>query len=189
MAMKRGRFEEIYRQETQSGKSTLGALASTAAERRREMTDLRRMFPSSGILGAMLESAFGKAYKYKAPGKGALAEKGKGSDSFDAKTMNVIRVNTAITAKNSMVLPGMARDMNVMRQNIVKLTKHTTGAASTRADAFFLKSKERENAYEAQLADKTPQQVKDAGTKKEQKGFFSNLLSSILSLGFKDIFF
>jgi hypothetical protein len=187
MAMKRGRFEEIYRQETQSGKSTLGALASTAAERRREMTDLRRMFPSSGILGAMLESAFGKAYKYKAPGKGAMAEKGKGSDSFDAKTMNVIRVNTAITAKNSMVLPGMARDMNVMRQNIVKLTKHTTGAASTRADAFFLKSKERENAYEAQLADKTPQQVKDAGTKKEQKGFFSNLLSSILSLSFKDL--
>jgi len=187
MAMKRGRFEEIYRQETQSGKSTLGALASTAAERRREMTDLRRMFPSSGILGAMLESAFGKAYKYKAPGKGAMSEKGKGSDSFDAKTMNVIRVNTAITAKNSMVLPGMARDMNVMRQNIVKLTKHTTGAASTRADAFFLKSKERENAYEAQLADKTPQQVKDAGTKKEQKGFFSNLLSSILSLSFKDL--
>jgi hypothetical protein len=187
MAIKRGRFEEIYRQETQSGKSTLGALASTATERRREMTDLRRMFPSSGILGAMLESAFGKAYKYKGSGKGAMAEKGKGSDSFDAKTMNVIRVNTAITAKNSMVLPGMARDMNVMRQNIVKLTKHTTGAASTRADAFFLKSKERENAYEAQLADKTPQQVKDAGTKKEQKGFFSNLLSSILSLGFKDI--
>jgi hypothetical protein len=187
MAMRRGRFEEIYRQETQTGKSTLGALASTAAERRRELTDLRRMFPTSGILGAMLESAFGKSYKYKGSGRSSLTEKGKVSDSFDSKTMNVIRVNTAITAKNSMVLPGMARDMNVMRQNIVKLTKHSVGAASTRADAFFLKSKERENAYEAQLAEKTPQQVKDSGTKKEQKGLFGNLMSSILSLSFKDL--
>jgi hypothetical protein len=187
MAAKRGRFEELYRQEVEGGKSTLGALKSSAAERRRELTDLRRMFPSSGILGAMLESAFGKAYKYKGKGSAGVAD--KESASFDNKTLNAVRLNTAISAKNSMVLPGMARDMNVMRQNIVKLTKNATGSAATKADAFFLKSKEREASYENQIADKSPTRAdgKQSGKDKEKGGFFSGLLSSILGMGIKDI--
>jgi hypothetical protein len=187
MAAKRGRFEEIYRQKTQGGESTFSALKSTAAERRKELTDLRRMFPTSGILGAMLESAFGKAYKYK--GKGTPGVAGKDTSSIDNKTLNVIRLNTAITAKNSMVLPGMARDMNVMRQNIVKMAKQSTGSAATKADAFFLKSKERENAYESEIAGKSPSRAdgKQSAKDKEKSGFFSGLLGSILSMSIKDI--
>ena len=144
---KRSRFEEIYRQKTQAGESTFSALKTTAAERRKEITDLRRMFPTTGILGAMLESAFGKAYKFKGKGPAGIAD--KESKTFDNKTLNVIRINTEITAKNSMSLPGMARDMNVMRQSIVRMTKATTGNAATRADTHFLKAKERESSYES----------------------------------------
>jgi hypothetical protein len=145
------------------------------------------MCPSSGILGAMLESAFGKAYKFKGKGSAGVAD--KASAPIDNKTLNVIRLNTAVTAKNSMVLPGMARDMNVMRQNIVKLTKNATGSAATRADAFFLKSKERENAYETQIAGKSPTRAdgKQSDKDKEKGGFFSGLLGSILNMSLKDM--
>jgi hypothetical protein len=185
MAEKRGRFEEIYRQKTQAGEGTFSALKSSASERRKELTDLRRLFPTTGVLGAMLESAFGKAYKSK--GKGPTGVVDRTTSNFDNKTLNAIRLSTAVSAKNSMVLPGMARDMNVMRQNIVKMTKQSTGSATNRADAFFLKAKEREAAYETQIASKSPTRdgVKDAV--KEKGGFFSNLLSGILGLGFKDL--
>jgi hypothetical protein len=185
MAEKRGRFEEIYRQKTQAGEGTFSALKSSASERRKELTDLRRLFPTTGVLGAMLESAFGKAYKSK--GKGPTGVVDRTTSNFDNKTLNAIRLSTAVSAKNSMVLPGMARDMNVMRQNIVNMTKQSTGSATNRADAFFLKAKEREAAYETQIATKSPTRdgVKDAV--KEKGGFFSNLLSGILGLGFKDL--
>lgn len=57
-----------------------------------------------------------------------------------------------ILAKNSMSIPWMARDLNVLRQNIIKLTKLKGGkdASTNKADAWFLKEDEREAALEAQ---------------------------------------
>jgi hypothetical protein len=182
MAEQKSRFEQIYRQQTQSGQGTFSALGSTARERAKERADLRRMFPNTGMLGAMLESAFGKAYKAGSKGGKAGAMSG-GASSLDDKTLNVIRMNTAIFAKNSMVLPGMARDMNVMRQNITRLTKHTTGNAATRADAHFLKAKERESAYESAIskgsADKKSAVGKVAGG---AGGIFKSLFGGIGSI-------
>jgi hypothetical protein len=153
MAIRRGRFEEIYRRQTAQGAGTISAIGSASLSLARERADLRRLFPKTGILGAMLESTFGKAYKYS--DKGGKGGKGAGvsanTSSLDDKSLSVIRINTSIMAKNSMVLPGMARDMNVMRQNIVKMTRKTVGSAVTKADAHFLKSKERESSYEATL--------------------------------------
>lgn len=177
MAIKRGRFEEIYRQKTASGEGTFSSLSSASSERAKERSDLRRLFPKSGILGAMLESSFGKAYKYS--DKGGKGGKGAGvsanTSSLDDKSLNVIRINTSIMAKNSMVLPGMARDMNIMRQNIVKITKKTVGTAATRADAQFLKSKERESSYESALdkPEKTKKTTSSAPTSKSNQGLFS----------------
>jgi hypothetical protein len=56
----------------------------------------------------------------------------------------------------------MARDVNVLRQNLVKLTKLKggKGSAPTKADAFFLREDEREAALEVQ-------RQKYGGSKKE----------------------
>lgn len=153
MAEQRSRFEQIYRQKTQAGEGTFSAIGSAARERARERADLRRLFSDKGMLGAMLESAFGKAYKYKPKEEKKVSESEK-ETRLESKELNVIRINTALAAKNSMVLPGMARDMNVMRQNIVRMTKATTGTAATKADAQFLKSRERELSYETALQKK-----------------------------------
>jgi hypothetical protein len=48
---------------------------------------------------------------------------GASSSALSDAKLDVISQNTKISAKNSMTMPSMARDMNVMRQNIVKLVQ------------------------------------------------------------------
>jgi hypothetical protein len=77
----------------------------------------------------------------------------------------------------------MARDMNVMRQNIVKLVKLSGGQASTRADMFFMKASERERAYESQMQEsKAPspvaiQETETAG--RDRGGMLGTLLKTL----------
>jgi muramidase (phage lysozyme) len=81
----------------------------------------------------------------------------------------------------------MARDMNVMRQNISKLVKLQGGTATNRADAFFANAKDREGAYEAQFGAKkqtTPTKVSD---NKDNKSFLG-ILAGALALGATKIF-
>ena len=47
------------------------------------------------------------------------------------------------------ILPVMARDMNVMKSNMVKLVSIQGGTPKTKADQFFSKAESRENALEA----------------------------------------
>ena len=78
-----------------------------------------------------------------------------------------------IIAKNSIALPGMARDMNVLRQNIVKLVKlKSAEAVTTKADKFF----KTEDQREAELEDAKKKEgekatlVESEGSKKKQRG-------------------
>lgn len=179
MAEQRSRFEQIYRQKTKEGEGTFSALGEAARERAKERADLRRLFPNTGMLGAMLESAFGKAYKAGAKDakKDSKPASERGVASFEDKSLTVIRMNTTIMAKNSMVLPGMARDMNVMRQNITRLTKHTTGSAATKADIHFLRAKEREAAYESVISKSSPDKPAESAESKKSGlgGFLANI--------------
>jgi hypothetical protein len=179
MAERRSRFEQIYRQQTQSGQGTFSALGSAARERAKEKADLRRLFSDKGMLGAILESAFGKAYKYR-PKEEKKATETEKENRLDSKELNVIRINTVIAAKNSMVLPGMARDMNVMRQNIVRMTKASTGTAATKADASFMKSKERELSYESALQKKEGTDTKTKAS--SGQGLFKSIFGGVGSL-------
>ena len=74
-----------------------------------------------------------------------------------------------IIAKNSLALPGMARDMNVLRQNIVALVKLKSKETITKADKFFQTEDKREADLEAARKEQTsPKQEKEAKPKKEK---------------------
>ncbi|MFZ9743810.1 MAG: hypothetical protein ACO3B0_09495, partial [Chitinophagaceae bacterium] len=76
-----------------------------------------------------------------------------------------------IIAKNSLALPGMARDMNVLRQNIVKLVKLKNAEAITKADKFFKTEDQRESELEeARKKETSPKPEKDSKSKKEKVG-------------------
>ena len=81
-----------------------------------------------------------------------------------------------------MSLPGMARDMNVLRQNIVKLVKLKGGETSRfggTADEFFKGSKEREDALEAERASKKKIPAKSSSPTPEGGGGIGDIFTMI----------
>jgi hypothetical protein len=103
-----------------------------------------------------------------------------------------VKINSKLSAKNSMALPEMARDMNVMRQNMQKLVKLQGGTPARGADMYFKKAGEREASYESQFGkEKSKISPTLVGEKKEEKkeggilGLIATLLAPILAIGGK----
>jgi hypothetical protein len=150
-------FKSKYISELEKGKGLIGGAKGAASG---SMDDFKKQFSKESIakkafggddiLSALIRGKMGikKEKGGKSPSKGDGSGGGLGEDA--TSVLNII-------AKNSMSLPGMARDMNVLRQNIVKLVKLKGGKTSRfggKADEYFKDSKERENALEAERASK-----------------------------------
>ena len=178
------RLADIYRKELKT-KGLLGAFVSASGARLKEKTDIRGLLPQTGVSGAAFEKMFGKRYKYGAD-KQTVRSAG-GSDTAATKSMEEkltrIGVDMKIMAKNSVVLPAMARDMNLMRMNMQKMVKLSGGTPSTKSDMFFKRASDREAQYEGQFKKSsgglTPTPV---GEKKEGGGFF-DIIKGFLSMG------
>jgi hypothetical protein len=135
---------------------------------------------------------FKKKKDSKSPSKAGAEGGTEGSISADiVPFLNII-------AKNSLALPGMARDMNVLRQNIVKLVKLKNAEAITKADKFFKTEDKREAELEDARKKEKPTQVKinDSGkSKKEDKSsgeegiaeYLFNLIGKTLAVLFLGI--
>lgn len=187
---KQGRLAEILQQEYKS-KGLFSGAASAGGKRIREMFDIRNyLFSGSGLGSLVGRKIFGKGYSATPTGDASstISKISSPAPMFSKESIDVlvsIKRDTRISAKNSVVLPAMARDMNLVRQNILKLVKLQGGTAATKADMFFKRASERESTYESQFGNKPvliqPQTEKPAdGT----GGFFSRL-PSILSTVFK----
>lgn len=166
---KKSRLAEIYRSEKKKG----GGVGSTLGKAAAEKLDPRQIFNQQGFFAAAFPALF-KAYK-AAPGSGKMqADKIKKmsnvvSGDYGAFTrelsaltsqMHDVAVNSTIIAKNTMVLPAMAKDTNIMRQDIAKLVKLQGGTSTKKADMFFKSSKERESAYESKFKKEKKEQGK-----------------------------
>ena len=96
-----------------------------------------------------------------------------------------------VMGKNSMALPVIMRDINVMKQGILKLVKIAGGTQRDRADRFFLSASDREKSYESQIAStKSTSPTKIGGDKKDGKGFFgktNDFLNSMISGGLTNL--
>jgi hypothetical protein len=92
-----------------------------------------------------------------------------------------------------MALPIIMRDINVMKQGILKLVKIAGGTQRDKADRFFLSSSEREKSYETQIA--STKSIKSTsptkvGEKKDGKGFFgqsNDFLNSMIAGGLTNL--
>ena len=138
------RLAEIYRRE----KSTGGGLGSAVGKRLKEKIDPRQALDQSGLLVSMFPSL--KTYKAT---KNKVSSPKISSDivgsGIDNDILNSISATSSLTAKNSMSLPMMARDMNLMKLNIFKLVKLQGGSANTnKTDIFWNNAKARESSYE-----------------------------------------
>ena len=176
-----GRLAEIVASRRSQGSSVTGALAGGIKERLKEKFDPRQLINQKGLLAALFPGL--KTYQAKT----AATEISKtslqsGSLNEIKPILEIISFNTKLTAKNTMVLPALHRDVNVIRQNMVKLVKMKGGDARTKADMFFTKAKEREDKYERELKKERGRRgglSKLEDEKKENEGFFKKILSAI----------
>lgn len=204
MAIKKSRLAEIYKSEKAKG----GGLTSTLGKRFIEKIDPRQVFNQSGFLAAALPSMF-KAYT-ATPSSSKLSTS-QTSAEIASQTMvsevtnaklndlisktNDVAKNTQINAKNSLVLPMMARDMNLMRQNIAKLVKiqgegKVGGEPAYKADMFFKRAGEREKEYESKFGKAKTTMVTPTPVIADKKegvggllGMLSTLFAPLLGIG------
>jgi len=158
------RLADIYKSEKSSG----GGLGSTLGKAALEKIDPRKMFNQQGLMAAMLPSLF-KAYK-ATPKSNAMSSRlttpSLNTGALESQ-MDDIAVNTRLTAKNTMVLPMMARDSNLTKLNIMKLVKLQGGQASKKSDMFWKDSATREKEYESKFSKekaKTPKPSSSGGS-------------------------
>ena len=179
------RLADIYKSEKNSG----GGLGSTLGKAALEKIDPRKIFNQQGLMAAMLPSLF-KAYR-------ATPKSNTMSSKLTAPSLNTgalesqmddIAINTRLTAKNTMVLPMMARDSNLTKLNIMKLVKLQGGQASKKSDMFWKDSATREKEYESKFSKekaKTPKPSSSGGSPAAAggagglKGIGLNFLSSL----------
>ena len=190
MAETQSRLAEIYKAEKSKG----GGIASTLGKRTLEKLDPRQFFNQKGFMAAALPSLFKSYSATPAKSGGKVSSLGSGSFSSGALENKLdvlvgetrdVKINSKISAKNSMSLPNMARDMNVMRQNIQKLVKLQGGTATKGADMYFKKSSENEAAYENRFIKErgvktTPTQV--GAKSEEKKGIFATIMEGLSSI-------
>jgi hypothetical protein len=148
--------------------------------------NFRMMKESLGNKGASF--SFGSLFQKKKDEKSPTKAGGETEGSISADVIPFLN----IIAKNSLALPGMARDMNVLRQNIVKLVKFKNAEAITKADKFFKTEDKREaELEEARKKETAPKQVDKEGKPKKEKedtggeegvvGYLWDLLKKVLA--------
>jgi hypothetical protein len=89
----------------------------------------------------------------------------------------------SLVAKAGIAQNRVARDINVMRQNIQVQTKSMTGTSRTKADMYFMNVKQRESEYERQFGKETKPAESAASTTEGTKPKFS--LMGMLGTGLK----
>ena len=151
--------------------------------------DIRNaLFGGSGVGSLIGRKIFGKGYS-AINDKSSVEKISSQTAILSADKLDTIGMNTQIAAKNSMSLPSMARDMNVMRQNIIKLVKVQGGTPTNKADAFFSNSRDREGSYESLFKRKdsktsTPAPVQQVQQKESGiGGFLGPLITGFASMG------
>jgi GH24 family phage-related lysozyme (muramidase) len=184
-------FTDIVRKQRKSGEGIGSSLATAFSERAKERLDPRNyLFNKKGLLTALMPGLKG----YQAGGKSAEKLKGGGESgglgagaesilNTIADRLTQLKSQFRMVAKNSLVLPQMARDTNITRQNIQKLVKLQGGDASNKADMFFKRSAERESQYENAMKEGKPTSAKEDGKKADDKeGFFKKIFKFIMPI-------
>ena len=151
-------FTDIVKEQRQQGAGVFSSLGKAAGQRTLERIDPRNyLFKRSGLLTSLFPGlkgyqAKGGSSEMKSPG----ASSSLGQTNLVVDKLDELKIVQQETAKNTLVLPIIARDMNIMRQNILKLVKLSGGKPSSRSDSFFMSARDRESAYESRFGKKSP---------------------------------
>lgn len=175
------RLADILQNEYKT-KGVFSGVTSAVGKRALEKLDIRNALFSGGGIGSVVGTKiFGKGYS-GTRGSKTTTPTNETLSSGPSPLLQEININSKITAKNSIALPAMAKQMNIMQKNIAKLVKIWGGSPSTKADSFFSNAKFRENQYESQFNAGTKPTKVEMKKEKSEGGFLGTIGSLIGSV-------
>jgi GH24 family phage-related lysozyme (muramidase) len=146
------RLAEVYRQEKKIG----GSLTSAAGKTLKESLDPRQMIDPKGIVATLFPGL--KPYKAISEKKSRDSiqptVKSSSPDISSLSSPDISELTSAmkVTAKNTLSIPLMARDINLIKTNIFKMTKALGATPETKkTDIFWKGAKERESMLESAM--------------------------------------
>ena len=143
------RLAQILEREYQS-QGLIGGIGSAVGKRMREKMDIRNaLFSGSSLSGVVARKIFGKGYSATASSsKTDKLESGVSTQlTSQSEDIKALTTSSRITAKNTLALPSMARDMYLVKQNIIKLVKLNKGKPQTKAGDWMSRQKAREASF------------------------------------------
>lgn len=163
--MAQTRLGSILEQEYKS-KGLISGATSAIGKRARESMDFRNvLFGGSGLGSIIGRKIFGRGYSATRGVGSGVSSVSRELSSSSSSQLDELNINSRITAKNTLALPSMARDMHLVKQNIIKLVKLQGGTPTTKAGDWFNRQAAREAAFEAKFGtkptSKTTQVTKD----------------------------
>jgi len=177
-------FADLVKYQKSQGKGVIGSLSGAIGQATLQKIDPRNyLFNRRGTLATLFPGLKGYQAKTSSEKLSGGAGGGFSTGQVEAITnkLDQLSAEMSVVSKNSMSFPMMARDMNVMRQNIVKLVKAQGVKPAQRADAFFMRAGERERAYESQFGKKPL--LSPTPVKPQQTGQQSLLQTLVTTLG------
>jgi len=179
-------FTDIVKEQRSQGEGVFSSLGKAAGQKTLERIDPRNyLFNRKGLATALFPGLKGyqaKAGKDTPELKSSSSTLTSGQVELITNKLDELRLEQKQTSKNTLVLPLMARDFDIMKKNIIKLVKLNGGKPTSRAESFFMTQKQREEALEAKFGKKSPTKVDMKAQEKES--ILSKLFGWLFS-GFK----
>ena len=179
-------FTDILREQRKSGQGLGSSIKTAFGERAKERLDPRNyLFKKKGLVTALFPGLKGYqsktgAEKIKEGKSGGLS--GEGAEvilNSMNSNLSFMKSQFKIVAKNSIVLPQMARDTNITKQNIAKLLKSLGEKPTYGTDMFFKNAAKRESQYKSGTKEKTPKASKVVSAAPEEATGIRSIIQSV----------
>lgn len=178
---------DVVRSRRQSGQSRTGSLLGSLKDKFKEKIDPRKFLNQTGVLTALFPSL--KAYKAKGVSEESIQKNVLSAPQLNNASLIKLSSDSTIVAKNMLMLPLISRDINVMKQNVMKIVKGSGKQTSDKADMFFLKQAEVEKLYENQKTNSKVQQLDAPKNKTKTKSFSWLKFLSFIGIGASSLLF
>lgn len=166
-------FKQILKEKRQSDQGILSSIGAAALGSTLEKVDPRNYLFKSG---SMFNALFPKVKGYQATRDRTKKLSTSPSSLLASNEVSMLSEKLDSIGKNTLAIPTMARDMFLVKENIIKLVKIQGGTPRTKSGDWFSRQLARETAYEARFEKKDTSPEKVGAKDQKDKGFMTSML-------------
>jgi murein DD-endopeptidase MepM/ murein hydrolase activator NlpD len=170
-------FLDLVKSQRKKGSGILSSLNQSALQ---SMDPRNLLFKRGGVLNAL----FPKVSGYRADNSASPKIDPSPTSLSSSENIKDLSVRLDIIGKNTLALPSMARDMFLVKQNIIKLVNfQKKGSAQEKSGDWLSRQMARETAYESNLSKlKSQSATSPSKITKANNGSSSGILGGLFNI-------